>query len=246
LIAVISAWLVLTDSESFSRTLSFLGLIVVSLLGGAFPVLLLIASRRKGEYVPGVVYHILGTPLLTGGIFLLTLADLFIHGLVIWQNPLERGVALATGLILLGATGIIIRRGGLLSRVVIELRKDYQEDRPVTLAITAAGKPAPSQVELIYQEGEKSLHTARSVVEAFDQLRYANLQIPEGDYHDVKVWVHQVSSVGDSQSLPAQVEYCTKDTLRKSDPGLSHGQIVIPLTDFSSRDQRLLKLILEG
>jgi hypothetical protein len=49
--------------------LSFLGIIVVSLVAGIFPLLLLIASRRKGDYVPRTVYRPLGHPVLLGGLY---------------------------------------------------------------------------------------------------------------------------------------------------------------------------------
>jgi hypothetical protein len=45
--------LLLTSSGSFAGLLSLIGAIVVPLLGGIFPVLLLVASRRKGEPVGG-------------------------------------------------------------------------------------------------------------------------------------------------------------------------------------------------
>ena len=49
----------LTGSVSFAGLLSILGVIVVPLLGGIFPVLLLVASRRKGERVPEAAYRFL-------------------------------------------------------------------------------------------------------------------------------------------------------------------------------------------
>ncbi|UCC64125.1 MAG: hypothetical protein JSV36_03440, partial [Anaerolineae bacterium] len=100
---VLTEWLLLNGAESFAEPLSFLGVIVISLLGGTFPVLLLIASRRKGEVVPGVVYRFLGHPLVTTGIYLLFLASLLLHGLVIWENPVQRAAALAVGLLMLVA-----------------------------------------------------------------------------------------------------------------------------------------------
>jgi len=68
---LVAEWLVLTGSVSFARLLSILGVIVIPLLGGIFPVLLLVAGRRKGERVPGAVYGFLDNPLLLVGIYVL-------------------------------------------------------------------------------------------------------------------------------------------------------------------------------
>jgi hypothetical protein len=99
-----SEWLLLAGSGSFSGTLSVIGVVVVALLALIFPVLLLAASRRKGDTVPAGVLPGLGHPLVLGGIYLLGIASLFLHGLVIWENPLARGVALLAGLLGLGLT----------------------------------------------------------------------------------------------------------------------------------------------
>src|SRR5438477_6739238 len=57
---LMTEWAVMTGTASFTAVLAFIGVNVVALLAGIFPVLLLIASRRKGEYVPRPVYRLLG------------------------------------------------------------------------------------------------------------------------------------------------------------------------------------------
>jgi amino acid permease len=99
-----------TGKESFAEPLSFLGVIVISLLGGIFPMLLLLASRCKGSYVPHVALRMLGRPVVAGGIYVLYLAALFLHGLVIWEHPLHRLAALATGVMALSLTVALARR----------------------------------------------------------------------------------------------------------------------------------------
>ncbi len=49
---LMSEWLLLTDSGSFTGLLSIIGVLIVPLLGGIFPVLMLVASRRKGDASP--------------------------------------------------------------------------------------------------------------------------------------------------------------------------------------------------
>jgi amino acid permease len=104
-------WMLLTKRGSFAEPLSFLGVIVMSLLGGIFPMLLLMASRRKGAFVPGVTFRVLGRRTITIGIALLYLVGLFLHGLVIWQDPLQQLAALIVGVMTLGGMITLARRG---------------------------------------------------------------------------------------------------------------------------------------
>ena len=124
LVLLVAEWMVLTGTGSFAGILGFLGVMVHSLMSGIFPALLLVASRRKGELVPGVSYRALGHPLIIGGIYLLFLSNLFLHGLVIWEHPLQRAGGVLVGLLMLVVTAAMIRRGAFGPRVVVELRQD--------------------------------------------------------------------------------------------------------------------------
>jgi hypothetical protein len=104
-------WMLLTDRGSFAEPLSFLSVIVMSLLGGIFPMLLLMASRHKGTFVPEVTFPALGRRAITIGIALLYLVGLFLHGLIIWQDPLQRVAALTVSTMTLGGTILLARRG---------------------------------------------------------------------------------------------------------------------------------------
>src|SRR5918999_3199709 len=141
--------LLLTGSGSFTGLLGLSGVLVVPLLGGIFPVLLLVASRRKGEHVPETVHRLLSNPVLLGSIYVLFLASIFLHGLVIWSDPLQRGLALLVGVMVLGIT--LAMRGALARRLVIELRED--EGEQVLFSVTAAGRPTASDVRLRYPNG---------------------------------------------------------------------------------------------
>lgn len=70
---LVAEWLLLTETGSFATLLSIAGVLSVSLIAGVFPVLLLAASRRTGEYVPDVVYRFLGYPVFIASIYLLFL-----------------------------------------------------------------------------------------------------------------------------------------------------------------------------
>src|SRR5262249_60865989 len=62
LVFMLAEWLLLAKAASFAGVLGFGGVIINSLTAGIFPVLLLVASRRKGDYVPAVGCLLLGAP----------------------------------------------------------------------------------------------------------------------------------------------------------------------------------------
>jgi amino acid permease len=120
---LVTEWLLIHRSQSFAGLLSFMGVILVSLLGGIFPIWLLAAGRRKGAILPGVAPRMLGNPLVMIAVCTLFLLALLVHGLFIWQSVSERAAALATAAFSLGATMLMARRGAFSPRVVIELRE---------------------------------------------------------------------------------------------------------------------------
>jgi hypothetical protein len=197
LVFLVAEWLLLTGTASFARVLSFAGVIGNSLTAGIFPVLLLISSRRKGDFVPGVVYWFLDHPLVTTGIYLLFLTNLFLHTLVIWQNPLERGCAMLFGLLVVGSTIVMVRRGALTRCTVVELREDQGDGGRAVFGITAAGQPATTEVRLEYAEGEQQCQAASGDVPAFASLHYAIFQIPATQAQELKVWAHTVTPEGE-------------------------------------------------
>jgi hypothetical protein len=135
---LLTEWLLLTSGASFTGFLSWQGVIAVSLFAGLLPILMLVSSRRKGEFAPGMVFRFLGHPLLVTTLYLLFLANIFLHGLIIWQGRAERASAVCMGLLLFGATVLMIGRGAFARRMVIALRKDRREDI-VVFAITIGG-----------------------------------------------------------------------------------------------------------
>src|SRR5262245_47922491 len=95
-IFLVIEWLLLTGQESFAGPLGFLGALAIPLLGGIFPILMLAASRRKGELVPGLAFGVLGHPLLVVGVYLLFLVSIFLHGALIWRDPPQRLAAFSS------------------------------------------------------------------------------------------------------------------------------------------------------
>ena len=221
--------MVLTDTGSFAGILGFLGVMVHSLMSGIFPALLLVASRRKGELVPGVSYRALGHPLVIGGIYLLFISNLFLHGLVIWEHPLQRAGGVLVGLLMLVVTAAMIRRGAFGPRVVVELREDRRRAGRSLLAIMADGQPAAADVQVGDAQGERRIQGSTGDLPDFATLRSVDIDMPAGGARELKVWAHSISPEGISESLPVHVAVHDGDEKRDVDLGESGGQVVLRL-----------------
>ena len=228
-------WLLFADAESFAGPISILGTIVVSLLAGVFPILLLVSSRRKGEFVPGVVYRLMDHPLLIMSIYFVFLASIFLHGLVIWQGPVERAIALVVGISMLGMTIVMARRGAFAPRMVVELREDQSDGGQAVFAVTAGGQPATAEVRLTYLEDEQYLRASAGEIPAFPSLRRATFQLPATLAREIKVWAHTVASDGTSKGLPAMLDVHCGDETKQFDLKLSDGQVLLPFTGEACR-----------
>jgi amino acid permease len=232
-------FMALTHSGSFAGVLNLVGVLVVSLLAGVFPVLLLVSSRRKGEHVPAAVYRRLGNPVLLGGIYLVFVTSVFLHGLLIWDDPFKRGAALLVGAAMVAITLTMARRGAFAPRMNLELREGDSEAAGA-FAVTAAGRPAVSDVRLEYPDGEQRLRAASGELPEFPSLRRATFA-PRAEgteaapARELKVWVHRVTPKKDSEAIPAHLEVHLGDETRHFDLELSHGQVVLPLTHASWR-----------
>ncbi|HEY8170194.1 MAG TPA: aromatic amino acid transport family protein [Candidatus Limnocylindria bacterium] len=232
-VLLVAEWMVLTGTGSFAGILGFLGVMVHSLMSGIFPVLLLVASRRKGELVPGVSYRALGHPVVVGGIYLLFLSTLFVHGLVIWDEPLMRVGGVAMGLLVLVVTAGMVRRGAFAPRVVVELRQDLRAGEPSLLNVTAGGRPAAAEVQLNGAGSTGRIQSAATELPELATLTSIGVDLPSGPAHELKVWAHSISGDGASEPLPIVVGVSDGDQTRTVDIGQSDGQAVLGLTQQS-------------
>jgi hypothetical protein len=230
---LLAEWQLLTGSGSFTGLLSFIGVLVVPLLGGIFPVLLLVASRRKGERVPGVIYRLLGNPLLLAAIYALFLFSIFAHGLVIWEDPVQRGGALLVGAMVIGMTIAVTLRGAFARRLILELREDQSEGEHALFSVTAAGRPAVTDVRLIYPEREQRYEAAAGEIPAFSSLRQATFRLGRDvdttATTQLKVWGHKVTPEGDSEGIAGLLHVRQGEETKRFDLKLSKGQVVLPV-----------------
>jgi hypothetical protein len=200
---LLAGWLLLAGQASYTKPLSISGVLVISILAGIFPVLLLLSSRRRGDLVPAGTLRFLGHPLVAGGLYLLFLGDLLLHGLWIWKHPVERACALlATGLVV-GATVQIRRRGGFSLQTAVHLMALPGRGDRAVFQVVAAGRPAPAEVTLSYPDAEETTTAAAGDVPLFSRLRAATFAWPRAGATELRVWAHRMTDDGESESLPA-------------------------------------------
>jgi amino acid permease len=230
-------WLLLTGRGSFTEMLNFVGIIFVALLTGVFPVLLLAASRRKGDYVPGFFWRFLGHPLVTATLYLFFLFTLLLHGLVIWQEPLPRVLALAVSVMILALPLIVIRRGAFVPRSVVELRLAVSDvgDR-VVANVTAVGEQARARVIVNHGKDEQILQWEEGDSLPAARLRSATIELAASDSRELKVWLHRVMPEGHSEAIPAKVVIATEAAEKDIDLTSQDGSAI---TSFDGEAGRL-------
>jgi hypothetical protein len=236
---LLTEYLIVTGQASFAGAFSLIGVILGSLLGGFFPVLLLVASRRKGDVVPGVAPRVVGRPLILALIYLLYLAGLLLHGLIIWQEPLQRLTAIGVALLGLAMPIVLARGGAFRRRAVVELYAPLDGKRPATFAVSAAGQPCSVEAHLRYDRADRRVEAASGEIPDFAALRTAGFRrLPAGKAgaagppagaRDVKIWTHALTPDGDDQALAATGELRSGDVVSLYDLGTLGGQVILPL-----------------
>lgn len=200
---LLAEWIAWTGFGTFASLLSVLGVLLLPLLSGVFPVLLILAIRRKGDFSPSLVYRFLGNPWLVALVYAFFLGIILLHGLVLWESPLARLTALLITLIVLGATVFMLRRGALQPRLVVEVRKETTERGLVRVMI--GDEPVATPTQLTYANGNQQVQVIGPTAIPFAGLRSVQLQVPPTNAQTLKVWVHQFSPAGDVNGLPARL-----------------------------------------
>ena len=207
-----SEYLVLSGAGSFAGLLSFLGIIVVSLLAGLCPILLLVAARRKGEYAPEPAWAVLGSPLLLVPVYVLFLGVLVLHAALIWTAPAERATAAAAALAMLLVPVLLARARAFRRSVTFELCDDARAGT-ARFAVLAGdrqpGGPSGAIADLT------SLRRAVFVVGS------------DAAADEVKVWAHRVSPEGESEALAATASVRSNGAvIEEANLALSRGEAV--------------------
>jgi hypothetical protein len=205
----VAVWLLLTGREAFTAPIAFVGTITGPVLSGVFPMLLLLASRRAGEYVPAVGSGPLGRPVVAIAVAGLFLAALLVH-VALWTDPVQRAVAILAGLATLGIAVRFVLRPPAAS-LVVELRLDRRAPATAYLTVTNAGRTAAVDVRLQRAtDAEAVPNEVRSTpglgvdLGAVDSVGRVEVDLPAARW--VRLWVHELTEAGRSVPVAARYE----------------------------------------
>ncbi len=198
-----------TGAVSLADVLSFLGVIIVALLAGVFPVLLLVAARRRGE-LAGWGYRLPAQRWVLGAVYAIALGGVALHGLVIWDDPLQRGCALLVTALALVMTATMARDGAFAPRATVQLRHDVETDTG-WLSLVVAGRPVDAGVELEYAGGARAAPAADGAIARFSALRRLTFTpdwaaVGASEPGELKLWAHRITAEGESEPLIAELE----------------------------------------
>jgi amino acid permease len=200
---VLVEWLIATGRASFAAPLGLVGTLTLPLLGGIFPMLLLAASRRRGEYVPKSAVRVLARPVAITGVAIVFFAAILVQGFVVWQRPGEHVLAAVAAGVMLAVIWLAWRRGSFRPRSVIEVRREASGAG--TLTVTVNGRPADTSIRVAEDGSQRELHGSESRLDRFDAVQWASFQLHPGNTRQLKVWVHAVTPEGDSEPIAATV-----------------------------------------
>jgi hypothetical protein len=213
--------LLLFDRASFSAPLALIGTLVVPLLGGVFPMLLLAASRHRGERAPSAWVRVLRGPISMGVVAAGFVLGLTLQGIFIWERPLER-IATAVMIVVIGVMWWAARqRGAFKPLAVVELRQEAGDNAAV--AVMVDGRAQPVDVQLTTARGE---HDAVGS-ERFSELKAASFRLPAVAARELKVWVHGLTAEGDSMGIAAKIVLGSDGAEREIDAPT--GAAVVPI-----------------
>lgn len=204
-VLAITIWLAVSGMGSFTTLLGVVSVFTLPLVTGILPLLLLLATRRKGDFAPGFVARWLGHPLLVGLLYLFFVGSILIHGLYIWESLPLRLAALLGGVVVVAVTGRVWRQGLLSGRVVIAVRHDERLQGRSQVSVVGNGQPLPVAMELCYRHQQRQIHAATEAIADFADLHSIRLQVPATSATQLKLWLHHLAPAGASAGLPAHL-----------------------------------------
>lgn len=107
---LIVEWLLFNNAQSFTKPFGIAGVLTAPIFAGVLPLLMLLASRSKIAR-PNRILRWLGHPVVTFLLGLIFIADILLHGLIVWQQPLEQMAAWVVVVGVITAVWRMWRRG---------------------------------------------------------------------------------------------------------------------------------------
>ncbi|HET8651410.1 MAG TPA: hypothetical protein VFM13_02450 [Gaiellaceae bacterium] len=221
----LAEWLLVTDRASFTGAIGFVNSVTGPALSGVFPILLLAASRRKGDYVPGRVWGLLNHPVVSGALYALFTAMMFAYAIVLWDDPVPRLVAGAAGLVLLGMTARSIAAGAFRPQLVVELRTDDRGERAI-VNVTDGGRRVDAEVEVVCATERRRFRTGSVSALELQAVRSLSLPLRPSRAASLKVWLHRVAADGRSRPLAGELRV---DVGSETEQRRASGTLVVPI-----------------
>jgi predicted nucleic acid-binding protein len=165
------------------------------------------------------------------------LGSIFVYGLFIFEGIAERVVTIMVGIAVSVVTVIMLQRGALNKRLVVELREDQSRDGQSVFTLTLNGKPTTADVCLVYADGQRQVRAATGEIPTFPALRAATFDLPVAEASELKVWVHKITPEWSSEGLPALLTVHCGDQEKAFDLNLCSGQVVLPIPGETCRLQ---------
>jgi amino acid permease len=190
---LLAEWLAINNIGTFANLLGILGALTLPVIAGVIPLMLLVATRRKGDFTPVQIYRWLGNPLVVSVIFIFFVGSIFVHGLLIWDTWLLRLGAMVVGALILAATLLMLRRGILAPRLVVGLHDNQSLHGSPAFHVTCAGEPHVAPLELIYIDGVQTVEANTGPLHAFDRLRSVRVPLSAGPWRELKVWARRTT-----------------------------------------------------
>ena len=168
---------------------------------------------------------------VAGTLYAFFVAVLFLHGFVLWDDPVQRAVAVASGVVTLGATLVFALRGSYRAQAVVELRANG-DDRPVVFNVTAAGHPAHADVRVDALPEVPVVAASSGELPPLGRLRSVTFRLSPPDVRAVKLWLHRVTADGRSEGLAGRVTVGGGESRAIDERS---GQLVVPLDTSGER-----------
>lgn len=244
----VTVWLTLSGTGSFARLLGIVSVFTLPLVTGILPLLLLVATRRKGDFAPGFVLHWLGRPLVIGLLYFFSLATILIHGLYLWEAwPLRLAAFIGT-LVLVVATVRIWRQGLLSGRTVVLVCHDERLQGKSQVQVVSNGQPLLVTMELCYRHQQFQLHTATAAIADFAALQSIRILLPApaAAVTHLKLWFLRLTPTGTTEGLPAHLVLTCGATTQSATGTQAQGTWIYPMTGGCQVDIQLYPAQIEN
>ena len=225
---LLACFSLLSGAGSFTGLLGLIGIVVVPILGGILPGLMLYAARRRGEFVPSTVLGFLGNRALLVVIYLVFLASILVHGVVVWTAPVPRLVALAVSATMIVVTVIMLRTAR--RRLTVEIRTERGRTH---LSAVLDGRPHVAGWRVSTPAGTHDVDAADTEIDDADSIRRIEVRPRPGQPRpgQLKVWAHQLTADGDSEGQNGEASVVQGDHAQTFDLAVTRGEAVVDLVD---------------